>query len=560
MQIKNKRIKSLIIALAVCSFWGNCQHFASAEPQLLTLPVGAFDMGEAIDIDYLWDDGWFLGDNSGYVYNHDLARVAGAIMLTTYQQPRGQLTDLLAALGFEEDSVRDYHYQPVEPEYPDKSAYSFAIKKLGQDGQTVPLVLAAIRGTSGQQEWLSNLNISDTTRKKERYHEGFEKSARLIANDLAAYFQEMSVEPEEARVLIVGHSRGAAVANLVGAFLDRGEWGLEAEVPAKQIYDYAFATPNSCTDIAERKAGLYRNIFNIDNPEDLITELPFRGGSWDYGPYGVVLQLPTADKLKGQPERYEKLLARMKQPFAQLTGGEDFQPVRKSEYPARSVKNLQWLVGSVERFYRRGDRLGHKAMERGIRKNIPVGDMAAAESWEQSVVPVKMKDDVKRLEYAHAAVTYNVWLLSGEAEDIYMRGTPTEVRILAETVDGNKLPVTLLAEGVPFAAQISVPGGETVAAVYERGGQQVMGELDPELRTAGGHAASFVIPEGERLQVTLTATEGDTDFLLTTRLEPNEENGLAADTGYISEQRFLLPQGESCSFLIRNREIEKIMG
>ena len=530
---------------------------AWAVPRQLVLPVGTSGSAGTAAIAYTWDDAWLDSQHSGYSYNHGLARVAGAIMSTVYLQPQGALTDLLSALGCEKETVRDYHYAAVEPEFPHKSGYSFAWRQM-ENGEA--LVFVAIRGTNGRQEWLSNLNIADATRKKQRYHEGFERSAMLVLHDLALYIEEQGLDIARAHFLITGHSRGAAVANLVGAFLDRGEWDYLTEGMGKadpgHLSVYAFASPNSCTDIAERKAGLYRNIYNIINPEDVIPELPFRGGSWDYGSFGLRFCLPSAEKLKGEPERYKTLVAKMSVPFAELTGGQRFVPMPRSEELARGVKNMQWLVGSVEHFYSSGGKLGHDAIEKVMRRAIPVEDddtQPELVGADARAARRRFPREVDGVTDMHGAATYNAWILSGEPEEIYMRGTPTVVRISAEKAGGRKTSIRLLQESLPFSLEISVPGSVAVAGAGSGGAWQAQGELDPELHLVGGHAASFIIPEGERLAIEITAGQQPVELTLSTRLEANRENGLPVDGKNISEQVLRLGLGESRRFLIAGR-------
>ena len=102
----------------------------------------------------------------------------------------------------------------------------------------------------------------------------------MIAQDLEAYVHRLGLQQPTTRFLITGHSRGAAVANLLAAFLDRGSYAAGEketcpELVPEHIYAYTFATPNSCSDLAERTASQYKNIFNIVNPEDVVPQLPF---------------------------------------------------------------------------------------------------------------------------------------------------------------------------------------------------------------------------------------------------------------------------------------------
>ena len=525
---------------------------AWAMPAEVNLMVGSVSAAGEVPLTYKWDKEWLQDDS--YMYNHGLARICGAISSTVYLQEQGALTRLWSELGGEEDSVRDFHYQRIEPEYKDKSGYSFGQMAL-PNGDT--LVLVAIRGTTGQQEWLSNLNIADATHRKGRYHEGFEKSARLLLQDLYAYLEEYGIAEEQAAFLVTGHSRGAAVADLVGAFLDRGEPdenGRVFKARPERVFTYTFATPSSCTVIGERRAGLYQNIFNVINAEDAVPELPFKGGSWDYNNFGRCFYLPTGTKLKGDMERYGRLTAKMSEPFFKLTG-RNFQPMPGSEDFSRAVKNMQWLVGSVERFYKRGDKLGHAAMANAIKKALPEDgegksftEMLQERNHEAALAAMNM----------HSADTYNAWIVSGEPEEIYMRGTPTLCRLRVEGEGGQPAEVKLLRGQIPLEITLSLPAGETVAACKAGEVVQENHGVRTELQ-AYSRMASFIVPEGEKLQVTVKAPEEGKEvaFELTTKLEGNVENGLGQYQQAISVAKKKLKPGELVSFLIDNRRVKE---
>lgn len=544
------RLKGLLLAamLAGASLAILRPAYAAPESRVISMANSAEETG--IQQEIMWDEDWFSGDS--YRYNHELARLCGLISSTVYAQPKeGALTGLWEELGGEGASVRDYHYGDEEPEYKDKSGYTFALRKLpGEDAQ---LVLVAVRGTTGLQEWLSNLNIADSTRKKEHYHEGFDRSARLILKDLYAYLQAEGVNLAEARFLVTGHSRGAAVADLVGAYLDRDEpiEGNTFEASPGHIYVYTYATPGSSTVIGERRAGLYRNIFNIINPEDVVPEMPFRGGSWDYGTFGVNLYLPSAYSLRGDEERYNRLLGKVAEPYRKLSGRE-YQLVRRSEEAPRAVKNLQWAVGSVTRFYKRRGKLSHAAMVNGVRRMLQEGDNRTGLS---GAMEQKIPEEGRAVLRMHAADTYNAWLQAGAPEDIYLRGTPTRVRVRLESQGENYSGIALLQGTFPAELRLSLPEGEEVAALKE--GKAVLsphGER-AELMSLSSRTASFLVPEGEKLEVSVTLPEGAERSLLTisTELEANGENGLEKTQKPVSVLQKTLQPGESAAFLIDNR-------
>ena len=552
-------LKGLVLAGLLAGASLAVTSTVEAMPVNAELPVGAVSTAEEVPLSYQWDKYWLQGDS--YVYNHGLARICGAISSSVYLQEQGTLTRLWTELGGDGSSVRDYHYKLIEPEHKDKSAYSFGLMDL-PNGDIA--VLVAIRGTNGQQEWLSNLNIADSTHKKQRYHEGFEKAARLLLQDLYAYLQEQGVEEGRASFLITGHSRGAAVADLVGAFLDRGEAaddGTVFHVEPSRVYTYTLATPSSCTVIGERRAGLYQNIFNIINPEDAVPELPFKGGSWDYHNFGVNLYLPTATKLKGNIERYDQLVARMEVPFTELTGRR-YTPMPGSEEFARAVKNMQWAVGSVEKFYKRRGKLGHTAMVNAIKKTMPETEEGRQTGNQAGISEVLLEKDPEIANAAlnmHSADTYNAWLLTGEPQEIYMRGTPTLCRLQVDFEGGQPVKVKPGQSVIPFEIALSLPGGEETASYVDGNITRQPHSVDSELKVYG-RMASFTVPEGEKLEVSVKVPGSGEEiaFQLVTSLEANEENGLEKYQQPLSSTRKILQPGESARFLIDNRQVKEV--
>ena len=77
-------------------------------------------------------------------------------------------------------------------------------------------------------------------------------------------------DADEKVILITGHSRGAAIANILGTFFEASD-GFSS-------YTYTFATPNTTTD---KNASSYKTIFNIKNADDLIPYLPIE--TWAFG-------------------------------------------------------------------------------------------------------------------------------------------------------------------------------------------------------------------------------------------------------------------------------------
>lgn len=564
------RFRFVSAVLAAGLFWMGGSGSAVASPVLLPLDVSSPAVSRSVSLPYTWDDAWFGQDS--YTYNHGMARIAGALMSTVYlQDTYRELTILFGDLGCDLETLADYHYAAVEPELPDKSGYSFCTKQIVLDGKPTALVFVVIRGTAGRQEWISNANISDSTHQQELYHEGFANSARLIARDLQAYAAAQGLGPDT-RFLITGHSRGAAVANLLGAFLDTGSYTDGAKSPELvpgHLYVYAFASPNSCSDIAVREAALYRNIFNIVNPEDIVPQLPFIKGSWGYGSFGTTYLLPSANNLRGDPARYARLEERMQEPFGQLTQGRHYTPVPGSEWLARDVKGLQWaFVGSVSDFYGTSRMLNHAGFLK-VLAGLPEGEDERADMYYGGILKFlaqKFPEERAGFEDVHAPATYNAWILSGEPSEIYMRGTPSLVRIQlpaaaadAESIARTNRIRTAMGQGypdMPFDLELRVPGGEVVATLKNGVPEVFDGRTECAIRN-DGQTVSFTVPEDGSIEAHIIARK-DVQLHLTVSLEVNKENGVSLDAPLQDNKTLELSKGQQQAYVLQDRRLQPV--
>ncbi|MDO4413568.1 MAG: S-layer homology domain-containing protein [Erysipelotrichaceae bacterium] len=153
-----------------------------------------------------------------------------------------------------------------------------------------------VRGTNGTSaEWSSNFDVgSDTSEyywetgehpdwKDKANHKGFDVATNRILAAFNDYVSNLEASGEidvNARrsIFISGHSRGAAIANLLGAYFeDRSDY---------QSYVYTMAAPYSTT---HSDAQNYKTIFNIMNTDDLVPYLPLE--TWGFRKYGKTLKI-----------------------------------------------------------------------------------------------------------------------------------------------------------------------------------------------------------------------------------------------------------------------------
>lgn len=256
-----------------------------------------------------FDDSWFFHD--ARTYQHDLATACSVLAAVCNSEsqyydgvagsvPYAERT--LGALGFHDVRTDSYamrssildEVSSLLVGSSDVAAYTLASKTIAseQDGQPVTLLFVGIRGTYGA-EWLSNFNFLGQS-AGEADHRGFKAAEEEVEEALRSYAYELGVDPAHTRILITGHSRGGAIANLLAADLDVPEDDVSALAPSSGIYAYTFAAP-CATRAADRHDEAFGNIFNVVNEADIVTQLPL--SSWGFGRYGSKVTLPSASSV-----------------------------------------------------------------------------------------------------------------------------------------------------------------------------------------------------------------------------------------------------------------------
>ena len=272
-----------------------------------------------INLTYSMDYRDFLGDSTVYnvaiasfsvwaaqlAYDNDITFTPGE---TLYDSDGSVITNarridtLMRAHGME--NVIDYQ---LENGYFDSdislSAYSddditevfFGHHKITEGGEDYEIISVFVRGTNGTiQEWSSNFNIGDLYRYDKEYdvssvknfkelngdwnrksnHRGFDVCATRIYRALAAYMNQFVDSDATPVFWLAGHSRGAAIANIVSAtYVDEGH----------KVFAYTYASPNTTAN-TEASAAKYDCIFNLVNGDDFVPRLPMP--AWGFSRYG----------------------------------------------------------------------------------------------------------------------------------------------------------------------------------------------------------------------------------------------------------------------------------
>lgn len=205
--------------------------------------------------------------------------------------------------------LSDVQYKSLASTYSDDdiSSYYIGHRTVTYNGATKDIIVLAVKGTDGKKEWYSNFDIG-TTAKFSSYsdwttstnHKGFDVAAVRIQKQVASYVSTYVKGSNQKVYFVTGHSRGAAIANIIGASLtDKGN----------TAYTYTFASPNTTTKSASVCKG-YKTIFNVVNSDDFVPCVPCN--VWGFRRYGLTYQESIADK-------YEK-------EWEDVTGISDYDP------------------------------------------------------------------------------------------------------------------------------------------------------------------------------------------------------------------------------------------
>ncbi len=216
----------------------------------------------------------YLSAASSAAYSPQLAHILTAFAYAAYDEENAKRS--MESFGFE-NLYSDYGNVLI--------GYTLG-KKSMPDGRT--LVLAAIRGSAGVTEWLSNFNLLEITQMDgTSLHSGFWKAASTVYKGLSSC---LNGNWENTVFVFTGHSRGAAAANLLEKYL-------ASHIGVKQscIYGYNIACPDVAAGSESdwNPEGEYDNIFNIANAKDIVSLIPgalgtavFDKGQENWGKFG----------------------------------------------------------------------------------------------------------------------------------------------------------------------------------------------------------------------------------------------------------------------------------
>ena len=219
------------------------------------------------------------------------------------------ITESLRNLGFSAEKgdiiENNYYEDAFDPNYKENStAFSIATKK-NSDGEDILVVV--IRGSYGgfgndgffhlnwekwASDWRGNTNFHNYDTG---LHEGFNIAASEIIDEISSFLSQKNLNKNTVKFVVTGHSRGAAVANLVSKKL------IDSGVSREKVYDYNFACPDSGRDYDHmwNINNKYGSIFNINNVKDVVGVIPGNFFNFNLNTTTAVLNLFSGNQTHG---------------------------------------------------------------------------------------------------------------------------------------------------------------------------------------------------------------------------------------------------------------------
>ncbi len=220
-----------------------------------------------------WNDEWFA--HSSYENNSHLVTISAQAAIASrsrfgkeaeqYEQDSSNtsenISNLLSSIGFSNVSSNEWTKHEMQE---NSIGVTLGEKTINADGKSYTLIAICPRSSGYRQEWAGNMNVGTGD-----IHEGFKLARDEILRFVKKYIADNNINGD-LKVWIAGHSRGAAVANMLGGFFAGGGieyFGNSVSITPQDVYCYTFETPktvksslgnNTALSVSAARGGVYQ--------------------------------------------------------------------------------------------------------------------------------------------------------------------------------------------------------------------------------------------------------------------------------------------------------------
>ena len=209
-----------------------------------------------------------------------------------YNEQSNRIKGFFETIGFYSFMANEDYYSRTQF---DTIGIAVASKKIGND-----TVIAVVPRSGGYyREWSNNVWLGDGT-KSDYMHEGWYNAANKLIKFLDKYVTENDITGN-VKLWMAGYSRGGATTNIAAGLLDnkinKGEkiFSNGAKITHDNLYAYTFEAPQGANVYSKTVKAptdkIYNNIFNIVNPNDLVTKVAMQ--EWGFTRFGIDKYIKT---------------------------------------------------------------------------------------------------------------------------------------------------------------------------------------------------------------------------------------------------------------------------
>lgn len=273
-------------------------------------------------------------------FSEDDFKTSMALSVGIYSQKTNFINDefrrTLNKNGFNENNVTLYKFGNFGDSNKNDVAFAIANKYSdSNDDNNIVDMFVIIRGTY-YDEWSGNFEITGESYSNIDYHVNFKTAEESIKSQISKEYNKLSRLGYIINLIITGHSRGAAVANLYAKEATDCQVTANSLIPQfNKVTAYTFATPN----VEKYYNGMesYNNIFNFCFSTDFVPTIPLTNPTqgWNYWKYGETSYCDFTDL---RNENYAQL-------------GISTEIINKDVVESIHKEFARWT--SVERYYNR---------------------------------------------------------------------------------------------------------------------------------------------------------------------------------------------------------------
>ncbi len=178
----------------------------------------------------------------------------------------------------------------------DITEFDVAHHAVTYNGKTKEIIAIVVRGTNPTiEEWSSNFDLGNRSKASEypdwrntSNHKGFDVAANRVLDYVKGYVERTIPADSSTVYWVMGHSRGAGIADIISANL---------VMDNQVVFGYTFAAPN-VTISSTAGNSRFKCIFNLLNEDDFVPCVPM--ANWGFTHYGVCATIDMTSAMQNE--------------------------------------------------------------------------------------------------------------------------------------------------------------------------------------------------------------------------------------------------------------------